>query len=707
MCAVRCARFRRRPRAADARIHLRSIAIADASVENDREKLCAPMRVKSSADTPRARVHDVRRPASNVKATAARHTSARSVASMSTPSTSRGAWDLPEGWLQCPRMSDVFAGSFLASKTPLRDAFYQNSNVPDQDKYTPDDAIALAASKGRDVCLVIDLTNTSRYYDVSSFEKYGIAVRKIRCGGRDGAPDAREVSEFLYVVKRTMAAIASDPGWQARIKETGAQPVVLVHCTHGFNRTGAMLAHYCQRAFAWPELNKWITEFARVRPPGIYKSDYLESLFDYYLERRFSTTKDPKRPSWKSDDLSDAPPLADEKVPTGDLFDPIMNISYKKTLAHSRAPIPGTRRASQRAFEIASTADIDASAPLHHEDVIGEEVYDEMITEVRKLCSWACVSDDSNISPDNFPGSQPVSLSRDNMSLLKREPYSVTWKADGTRYLLLLMRDGSYLIDRKFSVRRVQMRFPLPHKKFGMSVHHCTLMDVEMVVDTDPETKKQTRRYLAYDLMAVNGERVANRPFLERLNIVREFVVEPRKKFLASTAPSGAYAAHKEPFSVRTKDFFPLKHARTFIEKFIPQLCHESDGLIFQPSNTAYMPLTYESLLKWKFPELNSVDFLLRVAHGKGLLFVGAKGRDQFARLEDDFVTRTDSLESLDGKIVECSWDMNENTWVYMRTRADKETPNFITVYEKTWKSIQDNITSEDILDFVEKEVGV
>ena len=124
------------------------------------------------------------------------------------------------------------------------------------------------------------------------------------------------------------------------------------------------------------------------------------------------------------------------------------------------------------------------------------------------------------------------------MSLLKSQPYSVTWKADGTRYMLLLMRDGAYLVDRKFDVRRVQMRFPLPHKKFGTSVHHCTLMDGEMVVDTDPQTKKETRRYLAYDLMAINGERVTQRPFLERLNIIREFVVEPRKVFLAQAGPS-------------------------------------------------------------------------------------------------------------------------------------------------------------------------
>ena len=36
----------------------------------------------------------------------------------------------------------------------------------------------------------------------------------------------------------------------------------------------------------------------------------------------------------------------------------------------------------------------------------------------------------------------------------------MTWKADGTRYLLLVCIWGCYLVDRAFRVRRVQMRFP-------------------------------------------------------------------------------------------------------------------------------------------------------------------------------------------------------------------------------------------------------
>lgn len=45
-----------------------------------------------------------------------------------------------------------------------------------------------------------------------------------------------------------------------------------------------------------------------------------------------------------------------------------------------------------------------------------------------------------------------MSLSCNNMEFLKCELYSVMWKVDGTCYLLMFMRDGTYLIDRKFVI---------------------------------------------------------------------------------------------------------------------------------------------------------------------------------------------------------------------------------------------------------------
>lgn len=51
----------------------------------------------------------------------------------------------------------------------------------------------------------------------------------------------------------------------------------------------------------------------------------------------------------------------------------------------------------------------------------------------------------------------------------------------------------------------------------------------------------------------------------------------------------GAYPARytyaEEPFSIRRKEFWPLSRMEHLLSSFIPNLSHESDGLIFQVSD--------------------------------------------------------------------------------------------------------------------------
>lgn len=219
----------------------------------------------------------------------------------------------------------------------------------------------------------------------------------------------------------------------------GGTGVVLVHCTHGFNRTGAMLVHYMQRTRSWPLLNDHIAEFALSRPPGIYKPDYVRELFEQYLERRFRSTTDPGVPEWKRGAaLTDAPPLDDASVPAADLFGP-SNADYIRTRATSRAPRPGGSRgmgfdstdAAGAGAGASTTADGNADGTsMHHDDVLGEEIFEDQANEIRNVVLFLCGQDGGN----RFPGSQPVSLARDNMNEIGKQEYHVTWKADGTRW---------------------------------------------------------------------------------------------------------------------------------------------------------------------------------------------------------------------------------------------------------------------------------
>ena len=153
--------------------------------------------------------------------------------------------------------------------------------------------------------------------------------------GKD-APDPVAVTQFVYVVGKFLAERA----------QRGSNGVILVHCTHGYNRTGAMLVHHMQRARSWPKLNEHVAEFARARPPcGIYKPEYIRELFDEYLERRFRTTIDPPLPDFKRGEAkTDAPPLDDANVPADDLFGSLNPGASPPAPAGSRAEARGRAR---------------------------------------------------------------------------------------------------------------------------------------------------------------------------------------------------------------------------------------------------------------------------------------------------------------------------------------------------------------------------
>ncbi|KAL5999528.1 hypothetical protein ACLOJK_037813 [Asimina triloba] len=101
-------------------------------------------------------------------------------------------------------------------------------------------------------------------------------------------------------------------------------------------------------------------------------------------------------------------------------------------------------------------------------------------------------------------------------------------------------------------------------------------------------------------------------PFSERWKLLEKEVIEPRNYERSYIHQSGNphYRYDMEPFRVRRKDFWLLSTVDKLLMEFIPRLSHAADGLIFQGWDDPYVPKTHEGLLKWKYAEMNSVDFL-------------------------------------------------------------------------------------------------
>ncbi|XP_015969540.1 uncharacterized protein LOC107492978 isoform X1 [Arachis duranensis] len=586
---------------------------------------------------------------------------------------------VPHGWLGCPPHGQEL-GFIIPSKVPLGESF--NDNILGQ-KYTPKQAILQQRALGRELGLVLDLTNTNRYYPVSDWTKEGISHVKIRCKGRDSVPDDESVKKFCDEVLDFCS------------RRTNTKKYILVHCTHGHNRTGYMIVHFLVRTESI-SVTEAINRFAQARYPGIYKQDYIDALYMFYREKKPEDLVCPQTPEWKrlceTDFDGAAVPAVDNyrDVPQQDAVENYGNVPQQVHAVENHGNVPQQENTMR-------------NEALTNDDILGDSIPSYQLHTMQEVCYQLLKLGTGGRGRPQFPGSHPVSLNSENLQLLRQRYYYATWKADGTRYMMLITFDGCYLIDRKFLFRKINMRFPCRYSNGGTPEknHHYTLLDGEMIIDMDPHTHKQERRYLIYDLMAINQVSVTELPFYERWKLLEKEVIEPRnmEREALSKSTNPYYRYDLEPFSVRRKGFWLLSTVSKLLHKFIPQLSHQSDGLVFQGWDDPYVPRTHEGLLKWKYPEMNSVDFLCEVGAGdRPLLYLFERGRKKLMEGNRVIFKDASDISSYSGKIIECYWDATERHWVCMRIRFDKANPNEINTYRKVMRSIKDNITEELLL---------
>lgn len=107
---------------------------------------------------------------------------------------------LPPGWLECPAFGQEI-GCIIPSKVPLGET---DSIVPGK-RYSFRQVKHQQRVSSRKLGLVIDLTNTNRYYSLHELKKEGIKHVKIPCKGRDSVPDNESVNDFVYEVSQFLA----------------------------------------------------------------------------------------------------------------------------------------------------------------------------------------------------------------------------------------------------------------------------------------------------------------------------------------------------------------------------------------------------------------------------------------------------------------------------------------------------------------------
>lgn len=312
----------------------------------------------------------------------------------------------------------------------------------------------------------------------------------------------------------------------------------------------------------------------------------------------------------------------------------------------------------------------------------------QLQTDVRNLLK---------LSSAKFPGAQPVSFLASSMELLKNKDFFVGEKSDGIRYLLYFTRDKetsqpvSYLIDRKNKYKLVKIKVPNKDDKRKFITN--TIIDGELV-----ESKKDGMSFsifLAFDILVFNEKILMNRPFTKRLGYLKEFVMKPYVNYMKDH-PDKLF---DDDFQLQIKEL-QLSYRMNDTVDHIKSLAHENDGLIFTSAEDEYVCGTCTTMMKWKPPELNSVDFKISLSPDSRIILnilTGNNVHKPFAELtlsEDQ-----KSAEFYPGRIVECGFDKKTSKWGFLRFREDKESANYITVVNNIMQSINEGVSLEQITD--------
>eukprot|EP00727_Mastigamoeba_balamuthi_P001547 m51a1_g1139 putative protein kinase domain containing protein (2304) ;mRNA; f:244672-254196 len=313
---------------------------------------------------------------------------------------------------------------------------------------------------------------------------------------------------------------------------------------------------------------------------------------------------------------------------------------------------------------------------------------------------------------DKFPGAMPVNLRRRSLEALRAGEYWVSEKTDGIRQMVLVYQGCVYLVDR--SSRAVE--FKRANNSLLATVlgeRGPTLLDCELVRNL----KTLQPCLFVFDALMLRGEAVHALPLSQRLAAVERAMAEYRAalRYLQVSEEFFSFAVAEKKF-FHTRDVGQLRQLMRIddgesktIEDPARGKCCNIDGLILAP-DIAYKPYTNDTMFKWKFNTMWTVDLALVADEATGAERYYAKGRQgpqeipgvalgpedsekMHGDIERQRIIRPDSWRP----VVELAY-LKGGAWAYHGLRPDKEHPNFIDTVTDTIAVVDEDISLEELL---------
>jgi hypothetical protein len=318
----------------------------------------------------------------------------------------------------------------------------------------------------------------------------------------------------------------------------------------------------------------------------------------------------------------------------------------------------------------------------------------------------------------HMPVDHPVSLDRRNLQVLGTEPYVATFKADGTRYLLVLcmyrLRPLACFVDRVGAVYSLHVRAPAVH------FHKGSVFDGELCACL---TGEHTYDYLVFNALIDQGAELRRLPYHTRLDHVRRnFAADPM-----TTAERGRFQAVVlatwAGLHLRYKETDSAQNLRSMQRSVVPR--YRCDGFVFTAADAPTTPGRDERMLKYKTD--NPIDVRLVVSpDGWREVFIDNTGQhmdlaelipytlhndEQFQLIVTgaqayNRALRTgsagfDHVIEVDCRIQQTPGQGEALELRFLRIRTDKDGANNVTTVARTLQSIRDNIALEEVFDVV------
>ncbi|TMW56391.1 hypothetical protein Poli38472_006401 [Pythium oligandrum] len=503
----------------------------------------------------------------------------------------------------------VSSARILPIRAPLS-SIYEIHFADERANYTPSALMEklLAQTKAgpmMDVGVVIDATGSDNYlFDPKEWYDWDVKYVKLRTVIPEEADEKTRAEAEEAMTKEFLDELEKHKTSDIKDRD------VAVFGATGYNFVGYLIASFLVEACDLSLANA-LQEFAASTPPGIYSRHYLERLYRKFfstLPSSASTVKCPAPPKWDASAPSDdaGSKIGNDILTDEDRQNKFVRKDKPRVTVSSQSTGPVTSAASATptgrsgGLPAGPTYKPPMYIPPDREDI------NTRPTKRRKIRSWVddvqpleygealdtASEEHERLSKalekltghEGFPGCEAIPLTATHVAseaFKKRgcltPSYLVTWRARGRRCMLFIAEGGVYVVSRDMTFTKVNMKFPRRRAPAESQVN--TLIDGIIVEDEDHDHK--VARYLTFDIVFLEGTPIWQKKLEKRLQCLQNEIILPRKN-------DQTFDYAKEPFRVRMKDHFRLAKTEFLLSKFVKDVTHEVEGVLFTPTEAPY-----------------------------------------------------------------------------------------------------------------------